>query len=432
MSLLQRAAEPYHDLVDESFDEAAFLWRRWEGELTSLTRNLDEIWSWTEDRLHGALDGVRAAGAAALDVATAGLLSDDIDRIAVGTTVLASSAEPGASDAIAAALGVAEGEKLSAMIRGLELHGSNQALRAAASVLLARGPAYAGAVCRLKAFRRIAPGTETVTAFNSNVPNAQVDAIRAALQLPSLKAEEWIAAALRSGDAAVRFAAVESGIGLGSEQAWEVTTRLARQRDGDAGPYLKLLAMLGTAREHEIVYAALRNPELQLHAISALGHIGTVRAVESCLAGMQHQDLARASAEAYCWITGADLDRDRLAVKETLPEVPAFEDDDLEANLVPSPEALWPLPDAEATLQHWLAQRPGFVPDVRYIHGRPATIQTLLAMVETGPMLRRRDLVLEVRAKTLGKYDVEPRAFASRQRQMMAMGRTALSGIGGR
>ena len=71
MSPLQAATEPFRDLVDESFDEAAFLWRRWESELTSLTRNLDEIWSWTEDRLHGALDGVRVGGAAGLETATA-------------------------------------------------------------------------------------------------------------------------------------------------------------------------------------------------------------------------------------------------------------------------------------------------------------------------------------------------------------------------
>src|SRR2546422_9118671 len=103
------AAEPFHDLVDESLDEAAFLWRRWESELTSLTRNLDEVWSWTEDRLHGALDGVRVAGARLIDVANQGLLSDEIDRIAVSAGVLASSAEPGAAAAVAAALSVADG-----------------------------------------------------------------------------------------------------------------------------------------------------------------------------------------------------------------------------------------------------------------------------------------------------------------------------------
>src|SRR4029434_253967 len=90
----QSAATPFRDLVDESFDEAAFLWRRWEGELTSLTRNLYEIYSWTEDRLHGALDGVRVGGDAAIEIASEALASDDLDRITAGAAVLASSSEP--------------------------------------------------------------------------------------------------------------------------------------------------------------------------------------------------------------------------------------------------------------------------------------------------------------------------------------------------
>ena len=96
------------------------------------------------------------------------------------------------------------------------------------------------------------------------------------------------------------------------------------------------------------MYAALRVPELQVPAIWALGHIGNVRAADACVAGMQHEPIARACGEAYCWITGADLERDTLAVEETPADAPAFEDDDLDANLVPPPEALWPLPDAEA------------------------------------------------------------------------------------
>ena len=248
--------------------------------ISSLTRTLDEVWSWTEDRLHGALDGVLFAGAGAIDLATTGLRSDELNRITVSAGVLASSVDRRATDAIAAALGEAEGEQLRAMVRGLELLGSTQALRIAASTLAARGPAYAGALCRLKAFRRVVPGDEMLIALRSSIPEVQVDALRAARYVPSRNADDWITAALRINDATVRYAAVESGVGRGIDYGWTAAMRLARQLDVHAGPYLKLIAMLGTAVEHEIVYAALRIPELQLQAIWALGHIGTVRAVE--------------------------------------------------------------------------------------------------------------------------------------------------------
>ena len=429
---MHSAAEPFQQIVDESLDEATFLWRVWERELTSPTRNLDEVWSWTEDRLHGALDGVLVAGAGAIDVAAAGLLSNEPARVAASAGVLASSADQRATDALAAALGAAEDEPLRAMVRGLELLGSDQALNAAASVLTGRRSVDAGALCRLKAFHRVPPGDEMLTALRSGIPDIQVDALRAALLVPSRRAGEWIAAALRDRHAMVQYAAVEGAVSLGVDDGWETAVYLARKVDADAGRYFKLLAMLGTPYEHAIVYSALRIPELQLPAIWALGHIGTVRAAEACLAGMLYETLARACGEAYCWITGADLARDDLAADEPSVEVPPFEDDDLDANLVPPPEALWPLPDPDRARQHWLARSSQFVPDVRYIHGRPATPETVSAMIETGPMLRRPDLVLELRARTQGRYDVETRAFRWRQRQMMARGRAALSTLDGR
>ena len=432
MSPVDTAAAPFQDLVEESFDEAAFLWHRWEGELTSLTRNLDEIWSWTEDRLHGALDGVCVGGAASLALATKELQSDELDRVTVSTAVLGSSGERRATDAVTAVLREAKGEKLRAMVRALELLGSDQALRAAASVFASRDPDRAAALCRMKAFRRVTPGDELATAFTSGVPDAQVEAIRAARLVTSGTANEWILAALQGDDAAVRYAAVESALCMRIDQAWATAARLARQGSPDAGPYLNLLAIFGTAEESDSVFAALRIPGLQLPAIWALGHLGTVRAAEACLAGMQHEPLARACGEAYCWMTGADLARDRLAVEEAPVEAPTFEDDDLDANLVPAPDALWPLPDPDAVKRHWLALRPAWAASVRHIRGGPVSGDTLLAVMETGPMLRRPDIALELRVKTRGRYDVEPRAFTQRQRQMMAAGRAATSGHSGR
>jgi uncharacterized protein (TIGR02270 family) len=318
------------------------------------------------------------------------------------------------------------------MIRGLELLGSDQALRAAAAVLGSSDPVLASALCRLKMFRRVVPRDELAGAFSSKMPAAQIEALRAARLITSGAADEWIASALQGEDAAVRYAAVESGVCLRMAHAWDAAMRFAGQRDPQAGPYLKLLALFGTAAEHEIVFGALRIPGLQPAAIWALGHIGTERAVEACLAGMKHEPLARACGEAYCWMTGADLNRDRLAIDETPADAPALEDDDLDANLVPAPEALWPLPDPDAVRKHWLKRGSDWGATVRHVLGRPVTGDVLLDTIERGPMLRRPDLVLELRVKTRGRYDVETRAFTSRQRQMMAAGRNAVSGQGGR
>jgi uncharacterized protein (TIGR02270 family) len=426
MSLSTHTTRPFSDLVEESLDEAAFLWRRWEGELTSLTRNLDDIWSWTEDRLHGALDGVRIGGASS-DVVMHGLLSADIDRVKVCAAILGSSSDAAAIETLTAALSAAEGDRLDAIVHSLELMGSAHALRASAATLTRGGQPFAGALCRLKAFHRATPAAELQTALHSDSPAAQAEAVRAALHLPAPLGDEIVTAALPSDDRGVRLAAVETGISRGVPRAWAAGMSAAGRLDDSAAPYLRLVALLGNADEHEIVYSALRIAALQPHAVWALGHLGTVRAIESLLAGMKYENLARACGEAYCWITGAELERDRLAVQEVAAEVPVFEDDDLDANLIPPPEALWPLPDADAVRHDWAARAPRFAPDVRHVLGQPASVERLMTTVEQGPMLRRHDIAFELRARSRGRYDVETRAFAARQRQMMAAARAAVA-----
>ena len=421
----------FSELVEDSFDEAAFLWRRWEQELTSPTRNIDDVWSWTEDRLHGALEGVRIAGERLPEVVADGLRSDEIGRVSASAALLASSAAPDAARVLAAALKTADGEMLRAIVRGIELLGSGAAARAAIDVLLERGVTGAGELCRLKAFRRVSAGSELTAAFESDDAEAQVNAMRAAGSLPMPHAQDWLTAGLRHPHPAVQYAAIESGIGRGIDAAWRAAQVRAQQLDTQSGPCLSLLALLGGPADHEVIYSALRIPALQRQAIWALGHIGTARAAESCVAGMQHEPLARACGEAYCWITGAELARDRLAREESLPEPPPFEEDDLDADLVPPPEALWPLPDADAVRGHWRTCQPKMAEGARHLRGVPVSPEVQLATIETGPMLRRPDLVLELRARSRGRYDVETRAFTSRQRQMMAAGRAALAGEAG-
>lgn len=421
------AADPFADLVEECLDEAVFLWRRWEDDLLSRTRNLDEVWSWTEDRLHGALDGVRAGGAGS-DLIVNGLLSADPDRIAVCAAVLASSEDRAATDTLATALAAADGDRLKAIMRALEVAGSDDALRTAARILAQGPPPFAAALCRLKVFRRSTPGAEVQAALRSGDTAAQAEAVRAAAWLPDDVAARIITAGQQSADAGVRLAAVETGLSRGMPRSWAAAKEAAAQQNAAAAPYLRHMAMLGGDAEHEIVYAALRLPSLQVDAVRALGHIGTVRAVEACLAGMQYEKVARLCGEAYCWITGADLERDHLAVPpEPPPEPPPFEEDDLDADLVPPPEASWPLPDPDKVARDWRERAPQFAAGTRYAQGRRVTRSVLLDLVERGPMLRRADLVFELRARSHGAYDVETRAFIARQHQMMARGRAALA-----
>jgi hypothetical protein len=84
------------------------------------------------------------------------------------------------------------------------------------------------------------------------------------------------------------------------------------------------------------------------------------------------------------------------------------------------------LPDENKVHGHWHSVNSSYVPGTRHLYGKPVDLGVLVAAVESGPMLRRPDLVAELTIRSGGRYDVEPRAFASIQRRMMAAGRGAM------
>jgi uncharacterized protein (TIGR02270 family) len=424
------AIEPLRELVEESLDEAVFLWHRWEGELSSLTRNLDETWTWTEDRLQGALDGVRVAGDAMPGIlrGEAGLESDDLRRVIVAAHLLAAGSTREALDALGSSLRVASGPRLFALARGIETAELDGSFAPVAKILATQGPAHSAVLCRIKAFRRANPAMELADAWSSGSPPLQVEAVRAAGYSSDPAHRRILASALQSEHAAVRRAAIEGGVRAGSPDAWQAAIAFGQQMNPESASMLSLMAMLGAAAEHQVVLSALRKPHLRHAALSALAYVGTPEAVEVCITGMKDPALARAAAESYCAITGADLDRDHLSAPEPEPAAVPFEADDLDADLVPKPDELWPLPDVEAVRRHWHGVKERFTSGARLYRGEPASLATLVQAVETGPMLRRPGLVVELGARTQGKYDVEHRAFARVQRRMMGSSRTVFAG----
>jgi uncharacterized protein (TIGR02270 family) len=427
MNAVRTTAEPYWDLVEQSLEEAAFFWKRWEGELESLTRNLDEVWSWTEDRLHGALDGVRVAGDKVVAATEAALSGKDAAAITAAAHALAAQTPTRAREALATAVRNAKGAPLLAMVRGIETAQLDGSFAPVTTALASAGPEHGAALCRIKRFRRVSPGREATDALQSGIPHLQAEALRSLAYVadPSIAARH-VAWGLKSDDRDVRCAAIQTGIRRGEPAAWQAAVHLAEERSAGCAPLLSSLAGLGSPEEQQLVIGALREPTLQRPGLFALAYIGTREAVEICLAGMRDEKLARCAGEAYCAITGADLARDGLSLPEQAEasSPPPLEDDRLDANLVPAAADQWPLPNLDAVRTHWQSAQRRFGPGVRHWRGRPAGLEGLAAALEHGPMHRRDDLALELAVRTAGKYDLEVRAFAHVQRSMMQAARS--------
>jgi len=396
MSANPQAREPLWDIVEESLDEAEFLWSRWESDLSSLTRNLDEVYIWSEDRLHGALDGVRAGGAQSLGrFLLPALEGDNLQRMTVSAHLMAQGSGPAALASLAHALKTAEGKKLDALLRGIETAPLDGSFVQIANQLAQGDPVRCAALCRLKSFRRSAVGAELAAALAADDPAHRAQGLRSA-SFAGQNAAHLIEAALPDKDADVVVAAIESGLRLQLPAAWTAVRERARAATPADAALLRWAAALGGHDDFAVILDALGKAPLTRHALYALGHVGNVEAVEGCLAHMAGEH-ARAAGEAYCAITGAELELDRLSAPEPDEPAPEFEADDLDANLVSAAHELWPLPNPDAVRAHWNGINARFESGGRYLMGQPRNSQTLMQRVASAPMLRRPDWIFAAR-----------------------------------
>jgi uncharacterized protein (TIGR02270 family) len=132
---------------------------------------------------------------------------------------------------------------------------------------------------------------------------------------------------------------------------------------------------------------------------------------------------ARRAARGGSAITGLDLASAGLTEPRPAPreedEPPLFEDEDLDAALVPRAEERLPAPDAPGLIRWWNQNRGRFDPDVRYLGGRPTTLRLLVDALADGPMRRRRPVALELAVRTRGQLQIETRAFIAEQRRRL-------------
>jgi hypothetical protein len=101
-------------------------------------------------------------------------------------------------------------------------------------------------------------------------------------------------------------------------------------------------------------------------------------------------------------------------------EAPTLEDDDLDADLVPTPDSALPLPDVEGVARYWDAHQAAFTADGRYLGGRPCDTAALRSALVLGPCRRRREIARELAIRSAGAFRVNTRAFASEQRRQLA------------
>lgn len=417
-----RSPTPIWNLVEDSLDEAEFLWRRWEEALSSHAQDLEGVSFWIEERLLGSLEGVRVGADAALDqLLLPALDAEDPFRATVAAHLLATETAPRAFQSLAHALRAAAPERLAIFRRAVELSHSDLLLARLERELAGVSPALGAVWIDARTFQGREPTTAVSDALSSSEPVLQAAALRALrFGAPQLGLNA-VTTACRSPDARVVEAAVESGVILGIADAWAAGGHLAAGQAPAPSARL-LLGLLGTERDQTSLYDALALEATRQEAMFALGFAGTFAAADAAVQSMQEPALAQLAAEALCAITGLDLEAQNLLAVEAegAPEEPIpFEQEDLDADLVPTPDELLPHPDVEGVTRWWRANAGRFRPRERYLRGRPLDLTTLRDALRAEPMRRRHALALELAARTHGRLQLQTRTFSSEQKRQL-------------
>jgi uncharacterized protein (TIGR02270 family) len=136
---------------------------------------------------------------------------------------------------------------------------------------------------------------------------------------------------------------------------------------------------------------------------------------------LDDDELSLLAGEAFCAITGFDPAKAEKKERPEEPEQPPpLEQDDLDADLVPGPEAALPQLDPEKVAAWWRTAEKRFDAKVRYLGGELWSPQAFSHVLRQGSTRRRHALAFAVAVRSKGRIDISTRAWSQVQRIQLA------------
>jgi uncharacterized protein (TIGR02270 family) len=403
--------EPLWNDAEQHLAEAQVLWARWQTSLTAHDQTLPSLSRSCEERLLKHLEGLRVGGLkTVVERLLPALATEDLGRLSA--IAFAMSAIPPGREPLLSAVMAAEGPRLAALRRGVELVRVADFRAMLESRFGTASFPVRAAILDIKRFCREDPGPHTLGLLLSDDLAAQVAAARAVRYHRSeLAFDRAIDVGMMAPRPEARNAAIESGLFGGQGEAWSACLQTIRAGAPGSGPLLVLVGLLGTIAEHQLLIDGLADAQTRKDAVWALGFAGSRAAADACIDVLAQELYPRLTAEALCAITGLDLAKENLVLAEQSDDPP------IEPR---SAEDRLPMPDIPGVIRWWNENRARFSPDQRYLDGRPRTADSIQEALERGPTRRRPPLALELAIRTVRKYVVVTDAFSAQQHREMA------------
>ncbi len=440
-------------VVEEHLDDAEFLFQRWEAALDAPDESLAQLAKGVEPRLLAHLDGLVHGGIpvverllfpALRESGVDGAFDEQARRCAAALAILRQPV-PGTERLIAAASEDLSPESAAPLHRAMQLWdrpGSDRALWAASLRTQAGSwPAW------LRTFAvRGQPADENMV--NYCLRGEEPSVLAALSVVPDMAASvggrvlDVLDYFFSNDSAAVRVAALESALQLGSARAWGLCREWFAS-PGAPARIVDIIAMVGGASDHRQLVDSVAKGHVDEARVWALGHSGRPRAAQLCVALLTHENerIVRLAFEAFCAITGLSPETAGVSVAERRPGTRDLADPygeyateerakdeaaDADPSLDPTVLQL-PMPEVEAVVAWWERARPHFDPSRRYLYGKMSTPEIMHAAYVYGSSRRRHLLGSELRLRARSRVQPSTRAFGARQLRQLRELRTLRS-----
>lgn len=430
-------------VLEEHFEDAQYLFLGWEDALDRSDTSLRELAAGPERRfaahvrglVHGGMPVVERILFPAIRADGAEEAFDERAQRATAALSILAQRVPGTERLIAAATEELVPESAAHLHRALQLWdapGSDRALwEASLRTDASSWPAW------LRTFAiRGQPADENMVNFCLRGDQASV--LAALAVVPDMAASvgdrvhDVLSYFLSSNVSQVRVAALRAGLQVGSHRAWNLCREWFQSPAVPPG-IIELIAVVGTAEDHQALIKSVVDGHISEARVWALGFSGRPYAAHLCMQLLRHRDerIVRLAFEAFCAITGLPSDNPQVAVPELRPgdrdlaepdgEFAAEEaardaalEADAAADLDPGVRRL-PLPKPEAVEAWWADVQGRFDPGRRFLSGRPASPEVVRAVYLDGPSRRRHLLGYEMTLRSRSRVQPSTRAFAPRQ-----------------
>lgn len=416
---MNEAPQVIPEILDQHVEEAAMLWVIRDNAVHQPHYDLEDLTE-LDERLEAHIDGLRISGEAAWERAleelvwaeageifTAAVLaleSGEAERI--GQVIQAVADNPDLQRALLSALGWIPYKRISPTLE--KLSGSPEQHLLSIS-------AYA--------VHRVDPGQSLASAVKEKNAPLHYRALRAAGELGRKDLLLLLLEHIQADDDKTRFWAAWSAVFLGDKSAAPNVLKTFISPDA---PFheraLQIwLRIIDTKTAGDWLNSLPQSLDWQRIHIIGCGISGDPAHVPWLIEQMELPVLSRIAGEAFCFISGLDLDDAELETQrpEDFQSGPTEDPEDEDTALDPDDNLPWP--DATGIRAWWKDNGNQFKPGVRYLAGRVITEEHCQMMLRHGLQRQRQAAALELALMRENAMLFETRAPGLRQMRQLAV-----------